>query len=305
MKRIAILGHSGMLGSALVRRLQKEKEDIELIGASSNEVDLCDVQQVSTWFKKFQPNFVFVAAARVGGIGENIQFPVEFLGENALIALHTIMCAQQYGVEKLVYLGSSCLYPAQCEQPMSEDMILTGPFEPTNEGYAIGKLVGMKLAEYYRKEYNSNFITVLPCNLYGPGDDWTENGHVLASLVRKISDAKKHNLGEVILWGTGNPRRAFLHVDDCADACVLALKKYSETEPLNIGSGVDLSIHELAILIAAAVKYEGKFIFNKNKPDGMQQKLLDVTRLDRLSWAPRISLEKGIKEMVHHYHTNN
>ena len=164
MKRIAILGHSGMVGSALVRRLQNESE-IQLIGASSKEVDLCDIQQVSKWFQKFKPNYVFVAAAKVGGIGENIQYPVEFLGENALIGLHTIMCAAQYGVEKLVYIGSSCLYPAHCVQPMTEDMILTGPFEPTNEGYAIGKLVGMKLAEYYRQEYNSNFITVLPCNL--------------------------------------------------------------------------------------------------------------------------------------------
>lgn len=293
-----------MVGSALVRRLQNESE-IQLIGASSKEVDLCDIQQVSKWFQKFKPNYVFVAAAKVGGIGENIQYPVEFLGENALIGLHTIMCAAQYGVEKLVYIGSSCLYPAHCVQPMTEDMILTGPFEPTNEGYAIGKLVGMKLAEYYRQEYNSNFITVLPCNLYGPGDEWGDGGHVLASLVRKICDAKKHGLGEVILWGTGNPRREFLHVDDCAEACIVALKKYKDSLPLNIGSGEDLSIHELAILIAAAVKYDGKFIFNKNKPDGMHQKLMDISRLKRLGWEQKITLDKGIREMIHDWRTNN
>ena len=305
MKRVAILGHTGMVGSALVRRLQSEDADVELIGASSKDIDLCNLEQVSTWFKKFKPHYVFVAAARVGGIADNIEYPVEYMGENALIGLHTIMCSAQYGVEKLVYIGSSCLYPAHCMQPMTEEMILTGPFEPTNEGYAIGKLVGMKLAEYYRKEYNSNFITVLPCNLYGPNDDWSESGHVMASLVRKICDAKKHNLGEVVLWGTGNPRREFLHVDDCADACIVALKKYSDGMPLNVGSGEDLTIHELAILIAQAVKYEGKFIFNKNKPDGMQQKLMDVTRLTRLGWEPDIPLNKGIKEMIHYYHTNN
>ena len=293
-----------MVGSALVRRLQNESE-IQLIGASSKEVDLCDIQQVSKWFQKFKPNYVFVAAAKVGGIGENIQYPVEFLGENALIGLDTLMCAAQYGVEKLVYIGSSCLYPAHCVQPMTEDMILTGPFEPTNEGYAIGKLVGMKLAEYYRQEYNSNFITVLPCNLYGPGDEWGDGGHVLASLVRKICDAKKHGLGEVILWGTGNPRREFLHVDDCAEACIVALKKYKDSLPLNIGSGEDLSIHELAILIAAAVKYDGKFIFNKNKPDGMHQKLMDISRLKRLGWEQKITLDKGIREMIHDWRTNN
>ncbi len=304
--KIAIFGHSGMVGSAIVRALKNDtKYNYELLGASSAEVDLCNAGDVQEWFSTFRPEVVFHVGARVGGIGENIQYPVEFLGENVLMAINVITAAAAYKVKKLIYIGSSCVYPAYCTQPMSEDMILTGPFEPTNEGYALGKVVGMKLCEYYKREYEYNFISVLPCNLYGPNDDWSESGHVMASLIKKIIHAREHNLGEVILWGTGNPRREFLHVDDCADACILAFKKYSGEMPLNIGSGEDLTILDLATLIADIVGWEGKFHFNTKKPDGMQQKLLDVSRLKKLEFEPQYNLRRGIERTVREYEIEN
>lgn len=297
--KVAILGHTGMVGQALSRRLARE--DAEVLGASSHDVDLCNMQDVDRWFEAHRPQQVYVAAARVGGISENVQHPVEFLEDNALIAVHVTRSAHKYGVEKLVYIGSSCMYPARCEQPMQEEMILSGPFEPTNEGYAIGKLIGMKLCEYYRRQFGANFIAVLPCNLYGPGDNWTESGHVMASLVRKIVGAKEQGHAEVELWGTGSPRREFLHVDDCADACVLAMAKYENQKPLNVGSGSDVTIKELASLIASAAEYSGAFVFDTSKPDGMARKLLDTRQLDGLEWKQTVSLTKGIREMINDY----
>ncbi len=263
--KIAILGHTGTVGSAIVRQLESGED--ELIGASSSEVNLCDQKSTMDWFNHYRPDAVYVAAGRVGGIGENIKYPVEFLIDNTLIAINSITAANNIGVKKLLYVGSSCMYPVECMQPMHESMLMSGPLEPTNEGYALAKMVGVRLCKYFRSEYGANFISVLPCNIYGPGDNFDpETSHVMAALIGKFVQAKKHNLEEIILWGTGNVRREFLHVDDCAKGCIFAMNKYEGEEPLNIGYGMDIAISELAQSMKKFVDWNGKLVYNKNKP---------------------------------------
>ncbi|WP_291613229.1 GDP-L-fucose synthase [Bradyrhizobium sp.] len=293
-KSVYVAGHRGMVGSALMRRLARE--DVELVTATHSELDLCDQAAVFEWFGQRKPQVVFLAAAKVGGIVANNTLRAEFLYDNLAIAANVIHAAHLNGCEKLMFLGSSCIYPKLAAQPLREDSMLTGPLEPTNEPYAIAKIAGIKMAEAYRSQYGSDFISVMPTNLYGPGDNYhPEYSHVVAALIRRFHEARTSGARNVVVWGTGTPRREFLYVDDLADACVHLMKNYSQPELINIGTGEDITIAEFARLVAAAVGYAGEISFDTSRPDGTPRKLLDVSRLARLGWRASTRLEEGIR----------
>ena len=295
MTTVFVAGHRGLVGSAICRRLRAD--GIEPLVAERSELDLMDQKRVDQWFREHSVDQVYVAAAKVGGIYANNTYPAEFIHDNLAIQTNLIHAAWQYGAEKLLFLGSSCIYPKHALQPMPEDSLLTGPLEPTNEWYAIAKIAGIKMCQAYRKQYGFDAISVMPTNLYGPGDNFDlENSHVLPALIRKFHEAKQAGDPSVTVWGTGSPRREFLHVDDLADACVFLMQRYSSPEIVNVGWGRDISIGELAETVRDIVGFEGEIVYDTEKPDGTPRKLLDTTRLTALGWTPSISLQDGIRE---------
>lgn len=295
-KPVFVVGHAGMVGSAIVRRLKQE--NCEVIVAGRHELDLRRPKEVDRFMVKSKPYAVFVAAGKVGGIRANSTYPAEFIADNLGIALNTIDAAHRNGVKKLLYLGSSCIYPRLAEQPMSPEMLLTGSLEPTNQWYAVAKIAGIKLCEAYRLQYGADFISVMPTNLYGSGDNYDpENSHVPAALVRRFHEAKIADVPNVVVWGTGTPRREFLAVDDLADACIFVMKCYSDLPFLNVGTGEDLTIGEFAHLVAEVVGYRGNIAFDPSRPDGAPRKLLDVSPINALGWRAKIPLRDGLQRM--------
>lgn len=295
--KIYIAGHRGMVGSAIVRRLQKAGFT-NFVTRTSDTLDLRDQAAVAAFFREEKPDYVFLAAAKVGGIVANNTYRAEFLYDNLMIQNNVIHHAHLNGVKKLMFLGSSCIYPKLAPQPLKEEYLLTGLLEPTNEPYAIAKIAGIKLCDAYRSQYGSQYISVMPTNLYGPNDNYDlQNSHVLPALLRKFHDAKANGQEEVVIWGTGSPLREFLHADDMADACFFLMQGYNEPGPINIGVGEDLSIADLARLVQKIVGYEGKLVFDTTKPDGTPRKLMDVSRLHSLGWKAAISLEQGIRQV--------
>ena len=293
-KKIWVAGHHGMVGSALVRRLQAES-GVEILTASRGDADLTDRAAVARWMAAAKPDLVFLAAAKVGGIMANAIYPVDFLAENLAIELNVIGESHRNGVEKLLFLGSSCIYPKLAEQPINEDSLLTGPLEPTNEWYAVAKIAGIKLCQAHRKQFGSNFISAMPTNLYGPNDNYDFNSsHVLPALIRKVHDAKIAGADEIVLWGTGSPLREFMHVDDLADACVFLMTSYSNFEHVNVGSGSDLSILELARQVCQIVDFQGEIRTDPSKPDGTPRKLMSADKLRNMGWTPGVALADGI-----------
>ncbi|MDR7102054.1 GDP-L-fucose synthase [Croceicoccus sp. BE223] len=291
-KRVYVAGHRGMVGSAIVRRLAQE--DCEVLTAG-REVDLREQALVRDWFASERPDAVFMAAARVGGILANDSYPAQFLYDNLMIEANVIEAARQAGVGKLLMLGSSCIYPREAAQPITESALLTGPLEQTNKWYAVAKIAGVMLCDAYRAEYGCDFISAMPTNLYGPGDNFDlVTSHVLPALIRKAHEAKFGGAQTMTVWGSGLPRREFLHVDDLADACVFLMRHHSAAGPINVGCGKDLSIAELAQLVCATVGFEGTLDFDRGRPDGTMRKVLDVSRLTALGWQPRIGLQDGI-----------
>ncbi|WP_028137600.1 GDP-L-fucose synthase [Bradyrhizobium japonicum] len=294
-KSVYVAGHRGMVGSAIVRRLARE--DVNLVTVERRELDLCNQAQVFDWFAKVRPQVIFLAAAKVGGIVANNSLRAEFIYDNIAIATNVIHAAHVNHAEKLMFLGSSCIYPKLAPQPLREDSVLTGPLEPTNEPYAIAKLAGIKMAEAYRSQYGSDFISVMPTNLYGPGDNYhPELSHVVAALIRRFHEAKLSDAKTVEVWGTGTPRREFLYVDDMADACVYLMKTYSGDGLVNIGTGKDIAVAEFARLVADIVDYNGEIAFDTTRPDGTPRKLLDVSRLEGLGWRAKTPLTDGLKQ---------
>ncbi|HST35800.1 MAG TPA: GDP-L-fucose synthase [Allosphingosinicella sp.] len=292
-KRIYVAGHRGMVGSAICRRLASE--DCELLTADRAALDLRDPGAVRAWFAGEKPDLVFLAAAKVGGIFANQSRPADFLYDNVMIAANVIEAAHRARVEKLLFLGSSCIYPKYAEQPIREDQLLTGPLEPTNEAYAIAKIAGIKLAQSYRAQHGADYISAMPTNLYGTGDNYDlESSHVLPALIRKAHLVKKGEADRLRLWGTGTPRREFLHADDCADACVFLMRHYSDAEHVNVGAGEDISIFDLATLVCEVVGAEPRIELDADKPDGTPRKLLDVGKLTAMGWTRRIPLREGI-----------
>jgi GDP-L-fucose synthase len=292
-RRVYVAGHKGMVGSAVVRRLASE--ECTILSADRSELDLTRQAETESWLRGHRPDVVIVAAAKVGGIAFNAAFPVEFLAVNLAIELNVIRGAHAAGVEKLLFLGSSCIYPKLAPQPISEDMLLTGPLEPTNEWYAIAKIAGLKLVEAYRRQHGADFISLMPTNLYGPGDNYhPEHSHVPAALIRRFHEAKVSGARSASVWGTGRPRREFLSVDDLADACVFAMKHYSGDGFLNVGTGSDLTIAEFASLVAEIVGFHGEIAFDVSRPDGTPRKLLDVAKLAALGWRAGIGLREGL-----------
>jgi len=299
--RIYVAGHRGLVGSAIVRELREKGFD-NLILRTNQELDLTRQAEVEAFFQSEQPDYVFLAAAKVGGILANDTYPAEFIYTNLSIQNNILHASYLSGVKKLLFLGSSCIYPKLCPQPIKEEYLLSGPLEPTNEAYAIAKIAGIKMCEFYNRQYGTHFIGVMPTNLYGPNDNFDlQTSHVLAALIRKCHEAKVENREEVVIWGTGSPRREFLHVDDLADACVYLMKTYDGREIINIGVGEDLTIRELAEIIAGIIGFKGKLRFDTSKPDGTPQKLLDVSRLNSLGWHAKISLEEGIRQTYNWY----
>ncbi|MGP8217008.1 MAG: GDP-L-fucose synthase [Bacteroidia bacterium] len=293
--RIYVAGHKGMVGSAIIRKLNYIGNN-NIITRNSKELDLRKQEDVFTFFSKEKPDYVFLAAAKVGGIYANNTYRAEFLYDNLLIEANVIHASYLNKVKKLMFLGSSCIYPKLAPQPLKESYLLTGTLEYTNEPYAIAKIAGIKLCESYRLQYGCNFISVMPTNLYGPNDNYDlNNSHVLPALLRKFHAAKVENQPAVTVWGSGSPMREFLHVDDLADACLFLMEKYNEPELVNIGTGTDISIKDLALLIKMVSSYNGKLEFDSSKPDGTPRKLLDVTKLHNLGWKHKISLEEGIR----------
>lgn len=292
--RIFVAGHRGLVGSAILRRLESAGAG-RILTATREQLDLRDQAAVNYWFRANRPDYVYLVAGTVGGIMANSTRPAEFIYDNMLIHATVVHAAHQFGVKKLLYLGSSCIYPRECAQPMTEELLLTGALEPTNESYAIAKIAGIKLCEAYRRQYGDDFISAMPTNLYGPNDNFDlTSSHVLPALIRKFHDAKQAGSREVVIWGTGRPRREFLHVDDLADACVFLMEHYDETMHINVGTGEDQSIRELAELVAEIVHPDATLTFDTSKPDGMPRKLLDVSRLHALGWRHRIGLRDGI-----------
>ncbi len=292
---IYIAGHRGMVGSALYRRL-KEEGFTNFIVRTSRELDLRNQAAVNEFFATEKPDYVFLAAAKVGGILANNTYRGEFIYDNLMIQNNVIHAAHINGVKKLMFLGSSCIYPKLAPQPLREDYLLTGPLEPTNEPYAIAKIAGIKLCDAYRSQYGSDFISVMPTNLYGPNDNYDlEKSHVLPALMRKFIEAKRENKPSVLMWGTGSPKREFLHVNDLADACYFLMQNFSEEGLVNIGTGIDVSILELAQLIKKTVGYEGSIEHDLSKPDGTPRKLMTIEKLKKLGWEPKITLEEGVK----------
>ncbi len=293
--KIFVAGHKGLVGSAILRCLKRENYSNFLI-KNHKEVDLTNQQAVFDLFKQERPEYVFLAAAKVGGIMANSTYPAQFIYSNLAIQVNIIHTCYQFNVKKLLFLGSSCIYPRLAPQPMSEDALLTGKLEPTNKWYAIAKISGILMCQAYNQEYGTNYISVMPTNLYGPNDSYDlYNSHVLPALIRKIHEAKKGNLKFVEIWGTGNVKREFLYVDDLAEACVFLMNDYNESEFVNIGTGTDVTIKELAELIKSVIRYKGEFRFNTSNPDGMPRKLLNVEKINKLGWKARTDLKTGIE----------
>lgn len=293
--RVFVAGHRGLVGSALTRRLQRNHA-VTVLTATRDQLDLRDQAAVNYWFKANRPEYVYLVAGTVGGILANSTRPAEFIYDNMLIHATVVHAAHLYGVKKLLYLGSSCIYPRQCAQPMREEHLLSGMLEPTNEAYAIAKIAGIKLCQAYRTQYGDDFISAMPTNLYGPNDNFDlASSHVLPAMMRKFHDAKAAGVRDVTIWGTGTPRREFLHVDDLADACVFLMDRYDEAEHINVGTGEDLSIQELAEAVRDIVYPQAQLVFDTSKPDGTPRKLLDVSRLHALGWRHRMSLREGIR----------
>lgn len=304
-KRVWVAGHRGMVGSALVRRLERENP-AKILKVTRQEVDLRDPAAVRSWLETARPEAVFVPAAKVGGILANDTYPADFLYENLMIAANIIHAAHETGVEKLLFLGSSCIYPKFADQPIVEEALLTGPLEPTNEWYAIAKIAGIKLCQAYRKQHGADFISAMPTNLYGPGDNYDlQNSHVIPALIRKAHEAKRAGAPSIEIWGTGTPRREFLHADDCADALVHLMKVYSAPEHVNVGSGTDVTIEELARLVMAVVGFDGELIKDLSKPDGTPRKLMSADRLRTLGWKPSIPLREGLNHAYTSYLDGN
>ncbi|SIQ00760.1 GDP-L-fucose synthase [Rhizobium sp. RU35A] len=293
-KKVYVAGHRGMVGSAIVRRLASE--GCQVLVATRSELDLTRQDQVEAWMGAHRPDAVFLAAAKVGGILANDTYPADFLYENLVLEANIIHAAHRIGVEKLLFLGSSCIYPKFAPQPITEDALLTGALEPTNEWYAIAKIAGIKLCQAYRKQHGHDFISAMPTNLYGPGDNFDlTSSHVMPALIRKAHEAKINGKSEIVVWGTGTPRREFLHVDDCADACVHLMKTYSGESHVNVGFGDDVTILDLTKLVCKVVGYEGAIVNDLSKPDGTPRKLMSADKLRASGWSPSIELEEGIR----------
>jgi GDP-L-fucose synthase len=299
--RVFVAGHRGLVGSAIVRALNAGGYG-NLLTAGRDAVDLRNRRAVDEYFDAERPEYIFLAAAKVGGILANDTYPADFLYENLMIQANVIDSAMRHGVRKLVFLGSSCIYPRLAPQPIREEYLLTGPLEPTNEWYAIAKITGIKMCQAYRKQHGFNAISLMPTNLYGPGDNFDlQSSHVLPALIRKFTDAADRRAPEVTVWGSGSPRREFLHVDDLADACLFLMKNYDSPEPINVGTGEDLTIRELAETIQRLTGFAGKLTWDSSKPDGTPRKLLDVSRLTALGWTARIPLEQGLRDTLRWY----
>jgi len=302
--KIYIAGHRGLVGSAIVRRLQKDGYT-RLLTRTSAELDLRNQKSVEDFFAVEKPDYVFLAAAKVGGILANNTYPADFIYQNLMIEANVIEASRINGVKKLLCLGSTCIYPRMAQQPLKEEYLLTGPLESTNEWYAIAKIAGIKLCQAYQRQYGCRFISAMPTNLYGPHDNFDlKSSHVMPALIRKFHEAKIANAPTVTVWGTGKPLREFLHVDDCADACLFLMQNYADEEFVNIGFGEDLSIARLAGIVGAVVGYEGEIIYDSSKPDGTPRKLVDVSRINRLGWRASINLEDGVRGTYRWYLEN-
>ncbi len=299
--KIYVAGHRGMVGSAIVRNLQA-KGYTNIIGRTSNELNLMRQEEVERFFKEERPDYVFLAAAKVGGIHANNTYPAEFIYNNLMIESNIIHSAYKYGVTKLLFLGSSCIYPKMAPQPIKEEYLLTGPLEPTNEAYAIAKISGIELCKFYRRQYGCDFISAMPTNLYGINDNFDlETSHVLPALIRKFHEAKMNGEKEVVMWGTGKPKREFLYVDDLADACVHLMNNYNDEIHVNVGTGEDVEIRELAQIIKDVIGYKGEIINDLSKPDGTPRKLLDVSLLESTGWKYSTNLEEGVRKVYEWY----
>lgn len=302
--RIYIAGHKGMVGSAIIRALTAQGY-LNIITVSKKEVDLRISEQVERFFKSEQPDYVFLAAAKVGGIYANLTYPADFLYDNLMIQNNIIRYSYENGVKKLLFLGSSCIYPRDCPQPMKEEYLLTGPLEPTNEGYALAKIAGLRLAQFYHQQHGLKSICPMPCNLYGTNDSFDpQKSHVLSALVKKFVDAVKLDLAKVVLWGSGAARREFMHVDDLANALLFLMEYYDSPTIINVGWGMDVSIKELANLIAKQAGYKGEIHWDLNMPDGMPRKCLDISTIYSLGFKPKISLEEGIDQVINEYYAH-
>lgn len=294
-KRVYVAGHNGMAGAAIVRRLASE--GCHLLTVDRATLDLTRQEPTETWIAQAKPDVVFLAAARVGGVYANDAYPADFIADNIAIALNVMRASLATGVEKLLFLGSSCIFPRNAPQPMTEELLLTGALEPTNEWYAVAKIAGIKLAQAYRRQHGADFISVMPTNLYGPGDNYhPENSHVPAALIRRFHEAKRRGIAQVSVWGTGTPKREFLAVDDLGDACVFIMKHYSGEGFINIGTGQEVSIREFAEIVADVVGYRGDLVFDTSRPDGTPRKLLDVSKLTAMGWSAKTALRDGLRD---------
>lgn len=299
--KVYVAGHRGLIGSAIVRNLQK-KGYTNIIGKTRRELDLTDQTAVKRFFDKERPEYIFLAAARVGGINANNSYPADFIYENLEIQNNVIKAAHDFKAKKLLFLGSSCIYPKMCPQPIKEEYLLSGSLEPTNEGYAIAKIAGLKMCQFFKRQYGNNFISCMPANLYGPNDNFDlDSSHVIPALIRKFHEAKIYNAPYVEVWGTGNPLREFLYVDDMADACVFLMENYDGYEHVNIGTGKEVTIKELALMIKEVVGYEGEITFNTKMADGTPRKLLDISKIKALGWEHKVGLKKGLENSYRWY----
>ena len=299
--RVYVAGHAGLVGSAVVRRLEQDGFT-DIVTATRHELDLRDQFAVNRWFAEHRPDYVFLVAGKVGGILANSTFPAEFLYDNMLIHATVVHAAHEQGTDKLLYLGSSCIYPRETQQPITEDALLTGPLEPTNEAYALAKIAGIKLCEAYRHQYGDHFISAMPTNLYGPGDNFDlENSHVLPALMRKFHDAKQAGVDQVEVWGSGTPMRELLHVDDLADACLFLMDNYDQPGHVNVGTGIDVTIRELAETVRDIVHPGAELVFDRTKPDGMPRKVLDVSKINGIGWTAKVALADGIRSTYEWY----
>lgn len=303
--KIYVAGHRGLVGAALLRALAARGYN-NIVTATSKELDLRDQAAVRGFYDLHRPDYVFVAAAKVGGILANDSYPADFIYENLMIEANLIHEAYRHDVKKLLFLGSTCIYPKMAPQPIKEEYLLTGPLEPTNEWYAVAKIAGIKLCQAYRRQYGCSYICAMPTNLYGPGDNFDlQRSHVMPALIRKFHEAKQLNQSSVVVWGTGTPRREFMHVDDCVDACMFLMEGYDSADIVNVGVGEDITIHDLAMVVKKVVGFEGDIVFDSGKPDGTPRKLVDISRLKGLGWAPKVSLEHGVRSTYEWYLTQD